>query len=160
MDKIMENKKIIAIAIIAALAIGGASFYGGMLVGKGRCVFGGGSRGAFNGAGGTNSAGAKRATGASYINGEILSVDASSLTVKLINGGSKIVLFGTSTEVGKFTTGALSDLTVGTSVMINGNATADGSLTAKSIQIRPAGTAGEPGPQGAGQPGGQNPANQ
>lgn len=158
MDKILENKKIIAIAVVAALLIGGASFYGGML-------FAGSQKGGFNrglagGPGGTGATGAsKRTTGASYINGSILSVDASSLTVKLASGGSKIVLFATSTEVGKFTTGALSDLTVGTSVMINGNATSDGSLTAKSIQIRPAGEAAEPEPP-QGQPSGQSPANQ
>lgn len=146
MDKKLDQKKIIAISVVAVLIIAGASFYGGML-------FAGSQRGGFNrsglagGPGGTGTgAGAKRATGASYINGDILSLDASSLTVKLASGGSKIVLFSTSTEVSKFTTGAISDLSVGTSVMINGNATTDGSLTAKSIQIRPAGAAANQGP--------------
>lgn len=158
----MDKRARIAIIVAALLALMAISFYCGTLVsslGRRGGMMGSGPGGQFGGTGGTGTTNtaAKKATGASYIMGEILSIDDSSLTVKLMNGGSKIVIFGTSTEVGKFTTGAFSDLSAGQSVMINGNATADGSITAKSIQIRP--TTGL-GAEAAPQPGGQAPANQ
>jgi hypothetical protein len=35
------------------------------------------------------------------------------------------------------TTGAISDLTIGTQVSVTGTANGDGSITAKSVQIKP-----------------------
>ena len=76
--------------------------------------------------------------GNSPINGEIISMDDKSVTIKLTDGGSKIVFFSDATTVGKVTDGTIADLSVGTQVMANGTSNSDGSITAKSIQIRPA----------------------
>lgn len=74
--------------------------------------------------------------GMGFINGEVLSKDAQSLTVKLPDGGSKMVLFSTSTMIGKSSTGTVDDLMIGGNVMVNGETNSDGSVTARNIQVR------------------------
>jgi hypothetical protein len=70
--------------------------------------------------------------------GEIISQDNSSLTIKLRDGGSKIVFFSADTKISKMDAGSLADLKIGESVMANGTANADGSVTAATIQLTPA----------------------
>ena len=138
------NKKII-IPIIAVVLIG-VSFYGGMLYGKSQQPVGGSfanmtpeqrqarlAQGGF--AGGV---GVRGNRDGGFTAGEILSKDDKSITVKLTDGGSKIVFLSPTTQVLKSTTGILNDLAVGTQVVASGNAGSDGSITATSIQIRPA----------------------
>lgn len=70
------------------------------------------------------------------IDGEILSKDDNSITVKLKDGGSKIIIFSNSTNVLKSTQVTLNDINVGDNVIISGKANSDGSVIADSIQIR------------------------
>ncbi len=69
--------------------------------------------------------------------GEVVSKDETSLTLKLLDGGSKIVFLSASTTVNKMTAGSLEDVTSGTSVTVMGTPNQDGSLTASQIQLRP-----------------------
>lgn len=71
-----------------------------------------------------------------FTSGEIIAKDEGSVTVKMQNGSTKIVLFGPTVEVYKSDKGSLEDLVVGENVMVNGKANSDGSLTADSVQIR------------------------
>lgn len=69
--------------------------------------------------------------------GEIISSDSNSITVKLSDGSSKIVLLSVNTSIVKSSQATITDLTVGTRVGVFGSTNADGSLTAQNIQINP-----------------------
>ena len=120
--------------IITAVILIFISFYAGMSYGKGKATsattFGqGGSQVRTARTGGTRGAGG-------FITGDILSQDANSITVKLSDGGSKIIFLSASTTVSKSTVGSISDLSVGTGVMVSGKTNPDGSVTAQMIQLR------------------------
>lgn len=133
------NNKIIT-GVIAVVIIGG-SFYGGMVYGKSATP----SRGQFtngqftaniNGARGT---GARVGMNGGFTAGEIISKDATSVTIKMQDGSTKIALIASSTQIMKSSTGSLGDLATGVNVNITGTSNSDGSITAQSVQIRPAG---------------------
>lgn len=132
------SKHIVPI-LVGALIVAGGAFYGGTIYAKGkspsgaatfqnRMVGANGQRGGFAGRG-----------GAGFVNGEVLSKDAISLTVKMPDGSSKIVFFASSTNVAKLSQGTLDDVTQGVNVTVTGTPNADGSETAQMIQIRPSG---------------------
>lgn len=132
------NKKIIA-GVVAVVLLGG-SFYGGMVYGKSGTP----ARGQFgNGQFPGNPAGMggmRTSMGGGLTAGEIISKDATSITIKMQDGSTKIVLVSDSTQIMKTSTGSSGDLSVGTTVTITGTANSDGSITGQSVQIRPAGS--------------------
>lgn len=80
-----------------------------------------------------------------FVSGEIVSADATSITVKDSTGSTKVVYYSGTTTIDKTVTGAAADLTVGLNVTTNGTSNSDGSVAATTIQIRPAGsTTGTP----------------
>lgn len=136
------EKKFIPAIIIALLLVSGGSFYAGTKYATGKNPTGNGSglRGQF-GQGSQN--GGPRNTnrifgqGGAVANGEVIAVNDKSLTVKLRDGGSKIIFLSGSSQIFESTQASSSNIAVGKSVMVNGTANADGSLTAVSIQLRP-----------------------
>src|SRR3989338_619898 len=71
------------------------------------------------------------------VNGEILSLDDKSITVKLTDGSSKIVFFTDNTVYNKSSEGSKSDLKVGEKVAVFGADNTDGSVTAQNVQLNP-----------------------
>ena len=132
------NKTIISMLAVV-IVVGAGSFYGGIKYGQQNGLASasqGNFRGANGGLGGGRRGGAG-STGGDATSGEIISKDDKSITIKLRDGGSKIIFIGDSTQVMKSISGTVSDLALGDQVMSFGTANVDGSVTAKSIQIRP-----------------------
>ncbi|MCK9344895.1 MAG: hypothetical protein M0P64_02065 [Candidatus Pacebacteria bacterium] len=146
MEQLKNKKNIINIAILIAVALG--SFYCGTLyTAKNKSFPRGGfqmmdGRGVPGEAGtyrdGVSRSGARGMMGG-VVAGEVISKDATSITVKMQDGSTKIVLVSGSTQVSKSAAGAMEDLTQGVSVVVIGSANTDGSVTAQSVQIRPQG---------------------
>ncbi len=106
-------------------------FVGGLFYGKSMAPTGPVTRAGFTGP--------RTSPAGGFVAGEITSLASSSLTLQLANGNSVVVFYSTSTTVSKPTTVPAAALTTGTSVMVGGTQNSDGSLTAQSIQVRPAG---------------------
>ena len=134
-------KKNVLLVILLVVIIGVGSFYGGMIYGKSKNTGPAGLRGQFNGnfADNANRQGLGQ-NGETVTSGQIIKMDDNSITVELRDGGSKIILFSDSTTIGKFIAGTKVDLAADLNVMVNGKANTDGSISATSIQIRPAGS--------------------
>jgi hypothetical protein len=74
---------------------------------------------------------------AGMVVGSVIAIDDKSITVKMSDGSTKIVLFSGSTTYSNTVSASQSDLKVGTEVSASGAANSDGSVTATSIQINP-----------------------
>lgn len=148
-------KKIIILSVlITTLVVGSGAFYGGMKYAESKNVrrfsqndqqnltlterqariqqMGASGLTAFGGVKNGNRGGS---VNANFVMGQIIAKDDKSITVKLSDGGSKIIFYSDSVSIGKITSGVASDLEIGKNITINGTADQDGSLTAKSIQI-------------------------
>ena len=69
--------------------------------------------------------------------GEIISQDDKSITVKLTDGSTKIVILSDSTIYSKTDATTKDDLKVGTQVGVFGTDNSDGSVTAQNVQLNP-----------------------
>jgi hypothetical protein len=139
----MKNKNLII--SIALLLVGlGAGFFGGMQY---RSIQLKNTRGNFAGSGGGNfqryvGSGNPQGTGVAtrgmITAGSIVSVDSASITVKLADGSSKIIILSGSTTYSNTVSASASDLKTGENVAITGTTNSDGSVTATNVQINPA----------------------
>jgi hypothetical protein len=120
--------------IIAVIVAGGLGFYIGMHYSTGSTAT---STSAYAG----RLSGSRTATsGSSLVTGSIIAADSQGITVQLANGNSEIVFVATTTPIMKSVQGSMSDLSVGQNVVVTGTANSDGSITAQSVQLRPAGS--------------------
>ncbi len=122
------NKSLI-ITILVALVVGAGSFFGGVKYQQSQTPAQSNSQRGSRGQGQNNQ-------GFRPVVGEIVSVDDKSLTVKLMDGSSKIVLFGGKMTINKTSDATKTDLQVGGKVGVFGTTNSDGSVTAQNIQLR------------------------
>ncbi len=140
----MKNNNLL-IMVVAVVIVGVASFYGGMRYQQMKSLSGarqfmaGGANGQTFRTGFANGAGRGGAANAGMrpVVGEILNMDDKSITVKLQDGSSKIVLLPDTATYSKTATGSKSDLKVGQPIGVFGTTNADGSVTAQSVQENP-----------------------
>jgi len=134
----MKQNILILVLVILILVIGGGAFFGGVKYQQSKSPqlfrqFGQG----LNGFSARITPGQERTAGASFrpVSGQILSADDKSMTVKLTDGSSKIVIFSDKTVINKATPVQKNDLKTGDKVTVLGSANSDGSVTAQSIQL-------------------------
>ncbi|MBU0649681.1 hypothetical protein KJ605_01955 [Patescibacteria group bacterium] len=141
----MKDAKNVVIVVLVTILVGGASFYGGTLYQKSKTInaltrqFGtNAGRFADRSANPALSGSAGRA-GAGFrpIVGEILGKDDSSLTVKMQDGSSKIILLTETTAINRAEKIEASALNAGDTVRVMGVTNTDGSVTAQDIQLNP-----------------------
>jgi len=140
------KNKIIAACVLGFLIFGIGGFFGGIKYQQGKSnslaqnFSGQRQRGTGNlpGNGGMMT-GANRNGAGGFLTGQILAKDDKSITVKLRDGGSKIIFYSASTQVQKMADAPLTDLAVGQQIVANGTVNSDGSVTAQTIQLRPNG---------------------
>jgi hypothetical protein len=163
------NKTLYSVlAIVLVLAIAGASFYGGMLFGKSQAQSSAAAQGAvfvegtalrgqapdtrFPSANGTPGVlGRRNGQGGNFTLGTIKQIGDGSLVLTDNNGKDTEVKVTDTTLIEKNQSVKLSDLSEGETVMVSGPAAADGTITARSVQVAPQGRFGFGGP-GDGQP--------
>jgi hypothetical protein len=123
----------IATAVIS-VAVGVAAFFGGMQYqlhqtpARQNGQFGGRFAGAGAGRQGNT-------TGMRPVVGEVIAQDDTSITVKMPDGSTKIVILSDKTTFNKNSAGAKSDLKTGEQVSAFGAQNADGSITAQVVGI-------------------------
>lgn len=140
----MKNNNLIT-TILLVIVVGALAFFGGMKYQQSQQAAnfrnGGqfalrGQNGMMNNSQRTGTQRMRNGFGGGTI-GEILSIDADSVTVKLPDGSSKIVNFTNSTTISKTATATKTDLKTGENIMAIGETNADGSITATRIQLNP-----------------------
>lgn len=135
----MKNNSAL-ITVVVALVVGAGAFYGGMKYQETKAS-GNPDRGqVFRmqvGQGGQNKQFGMRGAMGGATTGEVLSVDENTITVKLPDGGSKIVVLSDSTTYNKSESASKSDVKVGEKIAAFGNANSDGSVTAQNVQLNP-----------------------
>lgn len=134
------NKKIIIVCIIAVVVFGAGGFYGGMKYQQAKMRL---PEGGFAAMQSGRQAGSQvgnfvRLGGndGGMTTGEIISKDDKSITLKLRDGGSKIIFYSGSTKFEKMAEVSLTEFEIGQQVVATGTANSDGSVTAQTVQLR------------------------
>lgn len=147
------KKNDLLITIIAVVVVGAVAFFGGMKYQQSQAVgpnnfrqFQGAGQGAgmmgrsFSGSQNRsfgNGQGRMGMGGSRPVAGEIISQDDKSITVKLPDGSSKLVILPDNVTISKTDTGSKTDLKSGVQVGVFGSENSDGSVTAQNIQLNP-----------------------
>jgi hypothetical protein len=131
----MKNKNSLIITIIVAIIVGAAAFYGGMQYQKSQRASFVGNQTLFRNGEGGNFKGRFGNGNNRPVIGEIINQDDNSITVKMQDGSSKIVILSDQTMINKASTGTKGDLKTGERVTAFGTTNADGSVTARNVSV-------------------------
>lgn len=71
------------------------------------------------------------------ISGKVTAMDNQSITLELADGSTETIFLSGTTRIGKVVTGTLNDITVGSSLAVNGIENSDGTVSAQMVQVRP-----------------------
>jgi hypothetical protein len=126
------NRRNISITIVIAALVAAGAFFGGMKYAQSQRIVGAAAGRQFR-----NGIRPVDTQGGRPVMGEILSQDDKSMTVKLQDGSTKIIILSESTAINKATEGSKQDLTTGARVFVTGKTNSDGSVTAQNIQLNP-----------------------
>ncbi len=133
------NKTVVGTAVVALVIGIGVGYAGANTLHSSvqqtasRNLISGASGGIFNGTrGGTGRP----------LSGVIAAKDSGSITVNTNDGSSHVVLITPATDISKSVNGSMSDISIGSVVIVSGTTNSDGSISAKLIQLRPAGISG------------------
>ena len=144
----------IILGILVVVVVAGGSFYGGMVYGKSQVpTFAalrgqGGAGGSVPGGQGTGQGGAaarqgaQGAQGGGFVFGQIEELGNGSLVITDTTGKQTRVTVTDTTLIEKNASVTLADLTKGETVMVSGTTGTDGTITARSVQVSPAGRFG------------------
>lgn len=136
----MKNQFLVMAAVVV-LIVGTGSFFGGMKYQQSNATGGFNRMGQFQGNRqgmiGAQSQSRFGNMGGAVI-GEIINQDDKSITVKLQDGSTKLVLLSDSVTVSKTDNGSKEDVKTGEKVAVFGASNSDGTLTAQNIQLNPA----------------------
>lgn len=130
-------KKSLVITVVIAIAVGVLSFYGGIQYQKSKRGNFATRGGQFPGMIGQQGTIRRQGNGNGFrpVSGEITSIDNNTITIKMPDGSSKIVVFSDSTVINKTAEGSPSDLKTGAQVMIIGSESGNGTVSATSISL-------------------------
>ena len=147
----MNMKKMLPMIVVALILVGG-SFFAGMQYQKSMESSNADQPGNFPNLtpeqrqarlqqfgqnGETGFRGGNGAVNGGFTAGDILTIDDKGVTIKLRDGGSKLIFLSDKTQVMKTTDGSAQDLAVGQQISVQGTANSDGSISAQTVQIRP-----------------------
>ncbi len=130
--------------LVIAILVGAISFFAGMKYQETKQprFFGGVNgqmmqRGQTGRTGNGSASGGAMRNGIRPVSGEIISSDDKSITVKLQDGSSKIVIVAETTDINKADKATKDQLKPGETVAVFGQENSDGSITAQNIQLNP-----------------------
>lgn len=128
-------KKQIVFFLAMILLVGGVSFYGGIQYKQKQ-------RSGFNTPANVTMTNQRQGNlqrdatvNGGFIVGEVISKDLDSITLKLQDRGSKIILISEATPVTQSAPGSIDDIKVGEQITVTGSSNEDGSFWASSIRI-------------------------
>lgn len=136
----ITSKNILIPLMVLFILVLSASFYGGVRYASPKTTGSISQNGRLTGLpnNGQNRAVRGTETGGGFANGTVIAKDQSSITISSAQGGSKIIVYGSSTEVSHMTVGSIGDVAIGSTITAQGTTNQDGSITAASISVRPA----------------------